>query len=78
MDDLVPGETLETARRVRAQIAAREDNRDLVLMGAYRAGSDPVLDAALTNSANLDGFLQQRRGEGVDLPQSFAQMAELA
>lgn len=77
MDDLVAPATLELARRVRALIAAREENRDLVLMGAYRAGSDPVLDAALEKSAAIDGFLKQKRGEGVSLPDSLADLAQL-
>lgn len=77
MDDLVETQTLEAARRVRALICAREENRDLVLMGAYRAGSDPMLDTALEKSAAIDGFLQQRRGEGVSLPQSLGELAEL-
>ncbi|MDJ0979138.1 MAG: FliI/YscN family ATPase [Erythrobacter sp.] len=77
MDDLVTPETLEAARRVRALIAAREENRDLVLMGAYRAGSDPTLDEALEKASAIDAFLQQPRGEGVPLPASLAALGEL-
>jgi flagellum-specific ATP synthase len=78
MDDLVPPEVIEAARAVRALIAAREENRDLVLMGAYRAGSDPVLDTALAKSAAIDDFLRQPRGEGIALADSLAQLGELA
>ncbi|MEM6586048.1 MAG: FliI/YscN family ATPase [Pseudomonadota bacterium] len=77
MDDLVSPDTLEAARRMRALIAAREENRDLVLMGAYRAGADPMLDTALDRSSAIDAFLQQRRGEGVSLPQSLGELTEL-
>ena len=77
MDDLVSPETLEAARHVRALISAREENRDLVLMGAYRTGSDPILDSALVKSNAIDTFLQQRRGEGVSLPQSLGELIEL-
>ncbi len=77
MDDLVHPETLDAARRVRALISAREENRDLVLMGVYREGSDPVLDSALVQSSAIDAFLQQRRGEGVSLPQSLGELIEL-
>ncbi|MEL6739015.1 MAG: FliI/YscN family ATPase, partial [Pseudomonadota bacterium] len=65
MDDLVSPETLEGARRVRSWIAAREENRDLVLMGAYRSGADPVLDTALEKAPAIDAFLRQPRGQGV-------------
>ena len=78
MDDLVDEEVMEAARHVRALIAAREENRDLVLMGAYRAGSDPVLDSALEKSASIDTFLKQRRGEGVGIAQSLAELAQLS
>lgn len=77
MDDLVPPETLQAARSLRALIAAREENRDLVLMGAYRAGSDPVLDRALEASPRIDAFLQQARGEGVPLSASLDQLGAL-
>jgi flagellum-specific ATP synthase len=78
MDDLVSGAEMEAARRVRALIAAREENRDLVLMGAYRAGSDPLLDRALEHSGALDSFLQQPRGASVSLAESHAALAQWA
>ncbi|MEO0589870.1 MAG: FliI/YscN family ATPase [Pseudomonadota bacterium] len=77
MDDLVSPETLDAARRVRSWIAAREENRDLVLMGAYRSGADPALDTALEKASAIDGFLRQARGEGVTLEDSLTQMADL-
>jgi len=77
MDDLVSPEIAERARRLRALISAREDNRDLVLMGAYRAGSDIVLDRALQNAAKIDSFLTQARGEAVSLPDSLDQLQGL-
>ncbi len=78
MDDLVSPDIAEAARRVRALISAREENRDLVLMGAYRAGSDPVLDTALAKSAAIDAFLHQGRGSAVSLEQSLRDLGELA
>jgi len=77
MDDLVSPETLDQARRVRALISSREENRDLVMMGAYRAGSDQVLDTALEKSGKLDAFLQQKRGDGVSLTDSVTQLRDL-
>jgi flagellum-specific ATP synthase len=62
---------------LRGLIAAREDNRDLVMMGAYRAGSDAQLDAALGASGAIDAFLQQGRGEPAALADSFAELDAL-
>ena len=78
MDDLITPSTADHARALRALIAARENNRDLVMMGAYRAGSDPLLDRALDLSPQIDAFLQQRRGQAVNLDQSLAELEALA
>ena len=77
MDDLVPPSILAAARRLRALIAAREAGRDLVLMGAYRAGGDPLLDEALALSAPIDAFLMQGRSEAEPLAASHGALAAL-
>ena len=77
MDELVTPEIARAARGLRALIAARETNRDLVLMGAYRAGSDPQLDTALALSGAIDAFLMQERGEAEPLALSHAALTAL-
>lgn len=77
MDDLVTHEIAGAARRLRSLIAAREQSRDLVMMGAYRAGSDPLLDTALAMSGAIDTFLTQPRGAAEDLAASHAGLLAL-
>lgn len=77
MDDLVPGDVRAASRHLRALIAARESGRDLVMMGAYRAGGDPLLDEALALSGPIDAFLTQPRGEAVALAASHAALLQL-
>jgi flagellum-specific ATP synthase len=77
MDALVPPEIARAARALRALIAVREASRDLVLMGAYRAGSDPQLDKALALSQAIDNFLTQERGVGETLASSHAALLAL-
>ena len=77
MDELVSPEVGRAARALRALIAAREANRDLVLMGAYRAGSDPQLDTALAMSGAIDAFLTQERGAAEALGPSHAALTAL-
>jgi flagellum-specific ATP synthase len=77
MDELVTPDIARAARRLRALIAARETNRDLVLMGAYRAGSDPLLDTALALSGAIDAFLTQERGAAEPLAVSHAALTAL-
>lgn len=77
MDDVADPQVAQAARQLRALIAAREDNRDLVMMGAYRAGSDPMLDRALEHSARIDEFLRQARGQSVALSPSIEALLAL-
>ena len=65
------------ARTFRALVASYEANRDLVLMGAYRAGADAELDRAIAMHPALVGFLTQEAGEIVSLPQAEAALAAL-
>ncbi|MCB2075558.1 MAG: FliI/YscN family ATPase [Novosphingobium sp.] len=65
------------ARHFRALIASYEANRDLVLMGAYRAGADPQLDQAIAMHEALVGFMCQGEDEVVPMQDSIAQLAAL-
>jgi FliI/YscN family ATPase len=45
------------ARRVRELLAHYEENRDLVTVGAYRKGSDPLLDRAIARMPKIEELL---------------------
>lgn len=77
MNDIVGADHQRCARMFRALIASYEANRDLVLMGAYRAGGDPQLDRAIAMHDALTGFLGQPANEVVDLVQSAAELTQL-
>ena len=77
MNDIVSREHQHFAREFRALTASYEANRDLVLMGAYRAGADPQLDRAILMHDLLTAFLCQPGGEIIDLDTSAAQLAAL-
>ena len=77
MADIVPAAHQALAREFRALIASYEANRDLVLMGAYRAGADPVLDRAIAMHEALSEFLGQPARSTVDLPASLAALQDL-
>ncbi|NCU12139.1 MAG: flagellum-specific ATP synthase FliI, partial [Sphingomonadaceae bacterium] len=74
---IVPAEDQALAREFRALIASYEANRDLVLMGAYRAGTDPVLDRAIAMHEALSGFLSQPARSTIDLSASMAALHDL-
>jgi flagellar biosynthesis/type III secretory pathway ATPase len=59
MPEVARPEHLECATRLRELLAHYEENRDLVQVGAYRHGADPLLDRALSKIAALEGLLYQ-------------------
>jgi FliI/YscN family ATPase len=62
--DALGPQDLEAGARLLAWLKALEDNRDLINIGAYVAGSDPVLDQALAKEGEIKTFLTQGLGEG--------------
>ncbi|MFO7653901.1 MAG: FliI/YscN family ATPase [Candidatus Krumholzibacteriia bacterium] len=59
-------------------LKALEENRDLVSIGAYVAGSDPVLDEALAQRDAIRAFLAQDVDEAAPLDDTWRRLAELA
>ena len=77
MNDIVPAAHQKTARTFRALSASYEANRDLVLMGAYRAGADAQLDRAIAMHDSLTAFLCQGQREIVPMDRAVAELAAL-
>jgi len=65
------------AQRLRSVMAARRAAQDLLDVGAYVTGSNPLVDAAVTHGAQIDAFLQQGMAEQAPAAQSWQQLAGL-
>jgi FliI/YscN family ATPase len=52
---------LKAAATVREVLATYAEQKDLILLGAYRRGSDPKVDFAISNIDTVNSFLQQSR-----------------
>jgi FliI/YscN family ATPase len=65
------------AAAVRAHIAVYEQKRDLVALGAYVAGSDKKLDAALQRIDRIEAFLCQDARTASDFEQTLAALEPL-
>ncbi len=61
----------------RSLIAAYDDMADMIRMGAYRAGSDPRIDAAWKAHDALESFLAQDRLERSTLGSGYKELASL-
>jgi flagellum-specific ATP synthase len=53
----------QAARNLRGLLAAHTDARDLISIGAYVGGSDPVVDTAIHAMPAITTFLRQRSDE---------------
>lgn len=63
---------------LRKLLAAYAASEDLVRVGAYQKGSDPILDQALVLQPELNRFLEQRSDEAVTLPDVVTRLLALA
>jgi FliI/YscN family ATPase len=77
MDRVTSPEQVRAARSVRGLIAAHEGKRDLLAMGAYAKGSDPLVDQALQRWPQVLGFLQQDPRLQVPLADTVQQLESL-
>lgn len=59
MTDIVAVDHKAAAVRVRRLWSIAEENRDLLLMGAYRSGADPAVDEALESRAAILDYVMQ-------------------
>ena len=76
MADIVVPDHARAAVGPRRLWAAFEENRDLILMGAYSAGTDPVIDEAIVRRPEILGFLKQAPNERVGFDESRAALVE--
>jgi type III secretion system H+-transporting two-sector ATPase len=59
MPAVASADHLRAAQRVRELVATYEQNRDLVLLGAYKKGTDPRVDEAVERWPRIEAFLRQ-------------------
>jgi flagellum-specific ATP synthase len=62
---------LGLTRRARGIVALQAEMADLVRMGAYRAGTDPAVDEALSLGPRIEALLRQDRAEQTGLHSAF-------
>ncbi|MCC3276457.1 MULTISPECIES: FliI/YscN family ATPase [unclassified Arthrobacter] len=72
-----PRERSDAASTLRRVMAARRAAQDLLDVGAYQRGSNPLVDAAVTNEDAINAFLQQRMDEQTPAETAWAQLNNL-
>jgi len=63
MTSMVSEQHLAKANAMRLMMAAHSRSEDLIRIGAYQKGTDPVLDNAIENLPGIHGFLRQKPDE---------------
>ncbi|MCB0345242.1 MAG: FliI/YscN family ATPase [Bdellovibrionales bacterium] len=66
MDKVASEAHNSAAEDIRKLWAVYEENRDLISIGAYKRGSDPLIDEAIGMRTKIADFLIQRQNEAAD------------
>jgi flagellum-specific ATP synthase len=77
MPEIVSPEHRELASRLRNILSIYERNSDLVSIGAYKPGTNPKLDFALSKIDAVNNFLTQGIDEAFSYEQCVEQMNEI-
>ena len=77
MNDIVSDEHKSVAGVVRNLLAVHKKNEDLINIGAYVSGSDPMCDKAIALMDNINGYLRQTTKDKIDFTQSVSDLIEL-
>jgi flagellum-specific ATP synthase len=77
MHSITTPEHQKLTRRLKQLYSRYERSRDLISVGAYTAGTDPVLDEAIARHSRIESFLQQDIPERVGINESLGQLAAL-
>jgi flagellum-specific ATP synthase len=59
VDQVVPADIRMAGQELRRLMAALREKEDLISIGAYQTGTDPVVDTALSKRGEIAAFLQQ-------------------
>jgi flagellum-specific ATP synthase len=77
MHNITDEEHQRQTRRLKQLYSRYLRNRDLISVGAYSPGSDPVLDEAIAMNPKIEAFLQQGINERSGIHESLGQLATL-
>src|SRR4051794_1790426 len=76
--EITSPEARAAANEVRKLMATYKEKSDLIAIGAYQPGSDPLTDAAISARGPIDGFLKQGVTEPSSADAADSTLAELA
>jgi FliI/YscN family ATPase len=78
MSDVTDRDHRQASGRIRDLMAAYNNARDLINIGAYVSGSDPRIDAAIGAMPHIEAFLRQPPEERADFAETVARLKSVA
>ena len=67
----------QIVKMARQSLSAYANMEELIRIGAYRAGADPIVDRAIELNPALEAFLAQDKDEATSLEASFDSLAQI-
>lgn len=77
MTGLVPADHYKKIQRFRQLLSSFQRNSDLISVGAYAAGSNPLLDKAIELYPEMERYLQQEMAEQSEYQQGYSRLEAL-
>lgn len=77
MSEIASKEQKTAAGKIRNMMSVYKENQDLISIGAYKSGSNPELDYAISHITAINGFLQQAVGEKVSFDETVELMQQI-
>lgn len=78
MPDVAQPQHIEAVRTLRRVMAAYREHADLISIGAYQRGSNPLVDLAIDRKSEIDALLRQTMRESSTVAQTSAAVIGLA
>ncbi len=75
--EIVTEEHKQAAYKMRKLMALYRENKDLIDVGMYNAGSNPKLDIAIELMPQINGFLQQRISDSVTMKSTISTLISM-
>lgn len=67
----------QAVAKMRKLLAVYRENKDLIDVGMYQAGQNPLLDKSIEMMDDINKFLQQRISEDVDMESTLTQLKQM-
>ena len=77
MSAIASPEHKAAASKMRKILALHRENKDLIDVGMYQEGSNPKLDVAIMMIDKVNGFLQQRTSDAVDMESTINTLIDM-